>query len=114
MQESPEREENQAPQTEPSSPQTTELSPQTTEQSPQTEQAKKKKKPKTKYVDDGHTVYSMEALTGKVPEEKDRPQLSKKERWALIRAAFSHYLPPALIVIGGFTLAALLVYFWLT
>ncbi len=55
----------------------------------------------------------MEALTGKLPEEKDRPQMTGKERWALIRAAFGHYLPPVLIVLVSFTLVALLMYFWL-
>ncbi len=64
-------------------------------------------------MDDGHTVYSMEALTGKLPEEKDRPQMTGKERWALIRAAFGHYLPPVLIVLASFSLVALLMYFWL-
>ena len=73
----------------------------------------KPKKTKIKYVDDGHTVYSMEGLTGKLPEEKDRPNLTKKERRALIRAAFGHYLPPVLVALAGFTLAALLLYLWL-
>lgn len=74
----------------------------------------KPKKQKTKYIDDGHTVYSMEALTGKQPDEEDRPKLTKKERWALIRAAFSHYLPPVLIVLVSFTLVMLLLYWWLS
>lgn len=74
---------------------------------------KKKKKPKEAYVDDGHTVYSMEALTGKIPDKKDRPQLTRKERFALIRAVFSTYLPPFLIVLGSFALVGLLLYLWL-
>ncbi len=73
----------------------------------------KPKKPKQEYVDDGHTVYSMEGLTGKQPDEKDRPQLTPKERRALIRAAFARYLPPLLIVVGSFTLVAVLLYLWL-
>lgn len=64
-------------------------------------------------MDDGHTVYSMEALTGKQPEEKDRPALTRKERHALIRAALAHYLPPLLIVLGSFTLVAILLFLWL-
>ncbi len=80
---------------------------------PKTKKLKKTKKKKAKFVDDGHTVYSMEALTGKLPEEKDRPSLTRKERWALIRAAFSHYLPPILIVLLSFTLVGMLLYWWL-
>ncbi len=74
---------------------------------------KPEKPKKEKFVDDGHTVYSMEGLTGKLPEEKDRPKLTGKERWALIRAAFAHYFPPVLIVVGSFTLVAVLIYLWL-
>ncbi len=74
---------------------------------------RKKKKKKAKYVDDGHTVYSMEGLTGKQPDPQDRPQMTGKERWALIRAAFSHYLPSFLIVLGSFIVVAVLIYLWL-
>lgn len=70
----------------------------------------KGKKSKMKYVDDGHTVFSMEGL-GK----RDKPaiELTGKERRALIRAAFARYLPALLGVLGCFSLAAVLLYFWL-
>ena len=71
------------------------------------------KRKRNEYVDDGHTVYSMEALTGKIPEKKDRPELTWKERFALIRAVFATYFPPFLIVLCSFALVGLLLYFWL-
>ena len=102
-----------SPQTEP--PQKTEATP--TQPPQQTEQTelppKKKKKHKEVFVADGHTVYSMEALTGKIPEKKDRPELTWKERFALIRAVFATYFPPFLIVLCSFALVGLLLYFWL-
>lgn len=74
--------------------------------------AKKEKKPKTRYVDDGHTVYSMDGLYGD-DNKKERPQLTGKERFALIRAALAHYLPIVLMVIACFVAAGLLMYIWL-
>ena len=73
---------------------------------------KERKPKKQKYVDDGHTIYSMAGLDG-YPEKKDRPSLNRKERWAMIRAALAHYLPVLFLVIGAFTLTGLLLYFWL-
>ena len=53
---------------------------------------KRRDKPKKpKYVDDGHTVYSMENLTGEKPKG-EKPQLTGKERRAAIRAALAYYL----------------------
>ncbi len=82
----------------------------------QTETEKKPakvKKKKPKFVDDGHTVYSMEGLTGGKRDDKDVPSLTGKEKRALIRAALARYLPMLLLVIGCFSVAALLVYLWL-
>ena len=83
---------------------------------------KKKKKVKVVYREDtGETIYSMAALEGRTPEEqeeydrqrKNRVFVTARERWAMIVAAFSVYGPPFLVMIAGFTLAALLVYLFL-
>lgn len=75
--------------------------------------SKKKKKPK--YIDDGHTVYSMTGLDEArgIKRRNDKIKLSRSERWALIKAAFARYTPIFLMVIGCFSLTALLLYFWL-
>ena len=72
---------------------------------------KRKKKP---YVDDGHTIYDMSALTG---EDKIDPTkhvgLSTKEKIAAILAAFECYLPLLLLVLGSFAFVMLLITLWL-
>ena len=74
----------------------------------------KKKKNKTQYIDDGHTVYNMDGVGGaKHREDKDEPKLSKKEKRAAIRAALETYLPGLLMVMAAFTLAICLIYLWL-
>ena len=79
----------------------------------------KKKKEKTVYLEDkGETIYSMAALYGRTPEEqeeydkkkKNRVQATAKERWAMVRAAFTVYGPLLLIIVLGFCLSALLMY----
>lgn len=76
--------------------------------------AKKKKKKKVVYVDDGHTVYSMENV-GRRPrrDKKDEVSLTRKEKRAAILAALGFYMPRLLLVIGCFALTGLLLYFWL-
>ena len=80
----------------------------------------KKNKVKTVYKeDDGRTVDSMAALEGKTPEdleERDRQRknavkVTRKERRAMIAAAFQVYGPILLIIVVGFALAAMIVYF---
>ena len=80
---------------------------------------KKKSKQKVVYKpDEGQTIYSMAALEGKTPEDldkrdeerKNRITVTRKERWAMIRAAFQVYGPILLMIILGFTLAAVIVY----
>lgn len=80
---------------------------------------KKNKKPKVKYApDDGRTVYSMASLEGKTPEDldkreeerKNRISVTRRERRAMIKAAFQVYGPILLIIIVGFSIAALIVY----
>ena len=82
----------------------------------------KKKKHKTVYIGDtGQTIYSMAALNGRTPEEqeefekrrKSTPSFNRKEKWAMIKAAFSVYGPLLLMVVGAFVLTALLMYFFL-
>ena len=82
----------------------------------------KKKEIKTVYAEDkGETIYSMAGLYGRTPEEqeeydrknKNRIQATAKERWAMMKAAFAVYGPLLLIVVGSFSLAALLMYFFL-
>ena len=91
----------------------------------------KKKKEKIVYIDDGRTIYDMSMLTrpGEVvlPEkldgknknnEKDKNksnktsgvELTKGERWALIKAAYATYLPILFIGLLGFAIAVALFY----
>lgn len=82
----------------------------------------KKPKKRTVYVgDEGQTLYSMAALYGRTPEEqeefdrkrKNRTSATGKERLAMIKAAFAVYGPMLLIMVGGFSVAALLLYLFL-
>lgn len=81
----------------------------------------KKKKIKTVYLEDkGETIYSMASLYGRTPEEQEEFDRKRKgndatpaERFAMIRAAFSVYGPMLLMVVGGFAIAALLLYLFL-
>ena len=83
---------------------------------------KKVKKKIVYYEDTGETIYSMAALEGKNPEEKEEeakrrknvPLIMGSERLAMIKAAFTVYGPLLLICIGAFALAGLLAYLWLS
>ena len=83
---------------------------------------KRAKKPKIVYLEDkGDTIYSMSALEGRTPEEQeeyDRKRRSRisataRERFAMMRAAFSVYGPILLICVGSFLVVALLMYLFL-
>lgn len=79
---------------------------------------KKQKKPKKKkpvYVDDGHTVYSMENLPSVAAKKKkdDGVNVTKKERRAMLRAAYIYYLPRLLLAILAFSAVAVLLWLWL-
>lgn len=83
---------------------------------------KKKKKIKTVYrEDDGETIYSMSGLYGRTPDEqeaydkklKNRINATAKERWAMIRAAFTVYGPLLLMIVASFGAAGLFLYFYL-
>lgn len=74
-----------------------------------------KKKKKAKYIDDGHTIYSMD-VDAKWNRNKIKDKsvyTTKEDRKLLIRAAYRAYIPKLLIVLFGFALAILLIYFWL-
>lgn len=74
----------------------------------------KKNKKKVIYIeDDGHTVYSMENVGEKRKKKDDDVRLTRAERRAAILAAFAHYIPILLLVIGCFCLTGLGIYFWL-
>lgn len=80
---------------------------------------KKKEKVKTVYREDnGETVYSMASLEGLTPEEAERRaeekkkhvKLTRKERGAMIRAAYSVYGKILLIFLGSFAIVAVVIY----
>lgn len=80
---------------------------------------KKTNKKKIIYKEDtGETIYSMAALDGLTPEElerideerKKRPPFTRKERRAMIGAAFEVYGPPILLTMLAFALVAVLLY----
>ena len=82
----------------------------------------KKKKIKIVYLEDkGDTIYSMAGLEGRTPEEQEeydrkrrnRVTATARERWAMMRAAFSVYGTILLICVASFTVAALLMYLFL-
>jgi hypothetical protein len=60
----------------------------------------------------------MAALNGRTPEEqeefnkkrKNAVAITGREKWAMIKAAFTVYGPLMLIVVGSFGIAALLLY----
>ncbi len=64
------------------------------------------------YVDDGHTVYSMDGVSDNRPKAVDIG-LTRKERRVLKWTAFVAYLPYLLMVLGCFTVAMLILSFWL-
>ena len=69
-------------------------------------------------VSDGHFVACYLAQEGKQTNEEEKsrknfPELTRKERRAIISAAFSVYGPLLLMLVGSFTLVALFLYFFL-
>lgn len=68
------------------------------------------KSAKSKFVDDGRTLFSMQGLEKQ--SKKPAVELTGKERRAMIRAAFAKYFPVLIGAVGCFSLAALLLYFW--
>ena len=87
----------------------------------QNKMGKKKKTKIVYYEDKGEAIYPMSFLDGLTPEEaeelekkkKNRPTVTGKERWAMLRAAITVYAPPVLCAIIAFGLTALLLYLFL-
>jgi hypothetical protein len=73
------------------------------------------KKEKKEYIDDGHTIYSMDCDAKWSEKRVDNQTIyvSKQERRALIKAAFLAYTPKLLMVLFCFGLAIVLIYLWL-
>lgn len=71
-----------------------------------------KQKKKTKFIDDGRTIYSMDGLSKKSKKQDDL-DLTKSERRTIILAAFKVYLPRLLLILIGFGIAYILLYLWL-
>ncbi len=69
-----------------------------------------KKNKKEKYIDDGHTIYSMDGLR---KDKEGNLDVNKKEKRAIIKAAMAVYLPRFLLIILAFVVTILLMYFWL-
>ncbi len=69
---------------------------------------------KEKYIDDGHTIFNMD-VEGLPNRREKRPTvgLTRKERRAMIIAAFQRFLPIVFGVILCFGLAMILIYLWL-
>ena len=83
----------------------------------------KRKKAKTKYIDDGRTIADMnvEGLKWHVPEKQKRAKneltelkITKAERRAMIKGALLAILPIALAYIGIFLAIFLIIHFWLS
>ncbi len=74
-----------------------------------------KKNKKTKFIDDGHTIYDMnvDAKWNTRKRKEECIGVSKEERITLIFAAFKAYFPKLLLIIGCFLLTMFLIYFWL-
>jgi hypothetical protein len=75
----------------------------------------KRRKNKEKYIDDGHTIYNMnvEGMPHYIPKNDSQIYLSKKEKRAVIKAAFKYYMPILFGIIICFLLGMLLIYIWL-
>ena len=71
------------------------------------------KKEKQKYIDDGHTIYSMNVDAKWSNSKKESIPVPKEERILLIKAAFRAYFPKLLLVLICFALTIILLYFWL-
>lgn len=73
------------------------------------------KKKKSKYIDDGHTVYNMDGVQSpfSAGRKKDNVGLTRAEKWAAIKAALQVYFPIVLGVIACFAFVGVLLYLWL-
>ena len=72
-----------------------------------------KKKKKTEFIDDGHTIYDMNVDAKWNIRKESVVSVSKEERRTLIIAAFKAYVPKLLLILGCFLLTMFLIYLWL-
>ncbi len=72
-----------------------------------------KKNKKSKFVDDGRTIYNMDVDGLPKRKEKNKLNLTKEERKLVIQAAIKHYFPILIGVILCFLFAMLLIKWWL-
>lgn len=71
---------------------------------------------KQKYIDDGHTIYNMDVdgMPHRRAKNKDDLFVTRKEKRAIIKAAFRHYFPIFIGVLICFLIAMLLIMLWLS
>lgn len=74
-----------------------------------------KTKKKEKFIDDGHTIYNMDidGMPKRSSNKGNEIGLTRKERRALIIAALLHFIPILIGIVVCFSLAMLIIYFWL-
>ena len=68
---------------------------------------------KSKYYDDGHTIYNMDVDGLPKREKKVRISIDKEERKVIMKAGLKTYLPLMIIMVICFCITFLLVYLWL-
>lgn len=71
---------------------------------------------KNKYIDDGHTIYNMDVdgMPHRKIKSDDSVSVTKKEKKAIIKAAFHFYIPILIGIIICFFIAMLLIKIWLS
>jgi hypothetical protein len=76
-----------------------------------------KERNKKRYIDDGRTIYNMDldGMPGRRrSQRKDGIDLTKRERRALIKAAFANYSPIFIGVLICFGFTIFLINIWLS
>ncbi len=77
--------------------------------------AKKTKKPKVTYVDDGRTLADMSGVQGGFSRKKDdRPPIRFGDAWRTYWSAVKMLLPAALVFVGGMALVYLIAWLLFT
>ncbi len=73
------------------------------------------KEKKEKFIDDNHTIYNMDVdgMPKRNSLKGNELGLTRKERRALIRAAYLHFIPILIGIIICFIIAMLLIRLWL-
>lgn len=76
----------------------------------------KNKDKKEEFIDDNHTIYNMDVdgmPKRRASSKGNELGLTKKERRALIRAAYLHFIPILIGIIICFIIAMILIRLWL-